>query len=70
MQKISLFKESLLCADLLKKDLFEQAYKTKGKLQTNQIYFFVPSLILGGKESIECIDKGDANVHQDLLLQL
>lgn len=59
-----------ICADLLKKDLFEQAYKTKGKLQTNQIYFFVPALILGGGESIEYIGKGDANVHQDLLLQL
>ena len=56
--------------EILRKELFEQAYAAKGKLQETQIYFFVPALVLGGKESVELIDKGDANMHQNLLLQL
>jgi hypothetical protein len=42
----------------------------KGNLKPNDIYFFVPALISGGKESVESIDKGDANVHQSILFQL
>lgn len=57
-------------SEILKKELFDQAYATKGNLKSNEIYYFVPALILGGKESIEFIDKGDANVHQSLLFQL
>lgn len=55
---------------ILKKELFDQAYTVKGNLKPNDIYFFVPSLILGGKESVESIDKGNVNVHQSLLFQL
>ncbi|MDU2169492.1 MAG: DUF1851 domain-containing protein, partial [Clostridium perfringens] len=55
---------------ILRKELFDQAYVVKGNLKPNDIYFFVPSLILGGKESVELIDKGNANVHQSLLFQL
>ncbi len=55
---------------ILRKELFDQAYAVKGDLKPNDIYFFVPSLILGGKESVELIDKGNANVHQSLLFQL
>ncbi|MDZ4975930.1 DUF1851 domain-containing protein, partial [Clostridium perfringens] len=55
---------------ILRKELFDQAYAVKGNLKPNDIYFFVPSLILGGKESVELIDKGNANVHQSLLFQL
>lgn len=55
---------------ILRKELFDQVYAVKGNLKPNDIYFFVPSLILGGKESVELIDKGNANVHQSLLFQL
>lgn len=39
-------------------------------MNSNDIYFFVPSLILGGEESSDLIDKGNANVHQSLLFEL
>lgn len=55
---------------ILRKELFDQVYAVKGNLKANDIYFFVPSLILGGKEPVELIDKGNANVHQSLLFQL
>ncbi|MEW9095329.1 MAG: T6SS immunity protein Tdi1 domain-containing protein [Clostridiaceae bacterium] len=55
---------------ILRKELFDQVHAVKGNLKPNDIYFFVPSLILGGKESVELIDKGNANVHQSLLFQL
>ncbi len=58
------------CSKILRKELFEQACATKGRLKQNEIYFFVPALVIGGKESAESIDKGDANVHQSLLFQL
>ncbi|WP_315081754.1 T6SS immunity protein Tdi1 domain-containing protein [uncultured Clostridium sp.] len=54
----------------MKKELFAQSYDSKGCLKPNDIYFFVPAIILGGKESVESIDKGDASVHQSLLFQL
>ena len=57
-------------SNILKKELFEQAYASKGKLKPNDIYFFVPALISGGGETVESIDKGNANVHQSILLQL
>lgn len=59
-----------ICNEVLRKKLFQQAYIEKGNLEPDQIYFFVPALVLGGKESVELIDSGDANIHQSLLLQL
>nr|WP_243427518.1 T6SS immunity protein Tdi1 domain-containing protein [Clostridium botulinum] len=56
--------------EVLRRKLFQQAYAVKGSLELNQIYFFTPALILGGKELIESIDRGDANIHQSILLQL
>ncbi|WP_061313212.1 GAD-like domain-containing protein [Clostridium botulinum] len=56
--------------EVLRKKLFQQAYAVKGSLELNQIYFFTPALVLGGKELIESIDRGDANIHQSILLQL
>ncbi|WP_313795254.1 T6SS immunity protein Tdi1 domain-containing protein [Clostridium botulinum] len=56
--------------EVLRRKLFQQAYAIKGSLELNQIYFFTPALILGGKELIESIDRGDANIHQSILLQL
>ncbi len=56
--------------EVLRRKLFQQAYAVKGSLELNQIYFFTPALVLGGKELIESIDRGDANIHQSILLQL
>ncbi|WP_252246894.1 GAD-like domain-containing protein [Clostridium sp. ZBS4] len=56
--------------EVLRRKLFQQAYAVKGSLELNQIYFFTPALILGGKELIESIDRGDANIHQSILLKL
>ncbi|HBJ2621244.1 TPA: DUF1851 domain-containing protein [Clostridium botulinum] len=56
--------------EVLRRKLFQQAYAVKGSLELNQIYFFTPALILGGKELIESIDREDANIHQNILLQL
>ena len=52
---------------LLYKDLYGQAVSAKGTLQKNEIFFFVPALVLGGKPAIENIDKGDAVTHIYLL---
>ena len=54
----------------LKKDLFNQAKETLGNLDSKEIYFFVPALILGGAENIKYIKKGNAVTHQLLLLEL
>ena len=54
----------------LKKDLFNQAKETLGNLESKEIYFFVPALILGGAENIKYIKKGNAVTHQLLLLEL
>lgn len=57
-------------SNVLRKELFNQAYVIKGVLKQNDIYFFVPALIVGGKESVESIDNGDANIHQHILFEL
>lgn len=58
------------CSNILRKELFDQAYAAKGVLKQNDIYFFVPAIIIGGKESVESIDNGNANVHQRILFEL
>lgn len=52
---------------LLDKKLFEEATKQFGALKEPEIFFFAPALAYGGSETVECIQKGDAAVHQDLL---
>ena len=49
---------------------FERAKKLYGNCKTNEMYFFVPALRLGGNEKVENIDKGNALVHLEILLQL
>ena len=56
--------------ELLKEDLYEQAINELGKLDYKEIFFFVPALILGGLEEIKYIQKGTADVHHQVLLQL
>ncbi|MBS9767558.1 MAG: DUF1851 domain-containing protein [Flavobacteriaceae bacterium] len=59
-----------ISAEDLKEELFEDAVNQKGNLDYEEIFFFVPALMLGGNESVEFIDKGIGVVHQSLLLQM
>lgn len=54
----------------LQKELFTQALDVHGGLKSGEMYYFVPALPLGGAESIDYIQKGNASVHLDFLLQL
>jgi hypothetical protein len=55
----------------LRKELFEASQKKLGKLKLDEIFFFVPALIMGGgQENINIVEKGNAVVHQDLLFQM
>ncbi len=56
--------------EVLKKELFEEAKKSKGILQKEEIYFFAPALVIGGAEKLKYVDKGDAAIHHDILFQL
>lgn len=55
---------------LLHKQLFQDAVSAKGVLQEGEIFLFAPALILGGSETVDCIQKGNAAVHQQLLFQM
>ena len=55
---------------VLRKSLFNQATGKLGSLKHNEIFFFVPALVLGGGEDIKHVSKGDAYTHQHLLLEL
>lgn len=55
---------------VLKEDLFSKALEKVGSIKNNEIYFFVPALVLGGKQDIKNIKKGDASTHQHLLYNL
>jgi hypothetical protein len=56
--------------DVLRKSLYDQAIAKLGILKHNEAFFFVPALVLGGREEIKYVSKGDANTHQYLLLQI
>lgn len=55
---------------VLREKLYSEAVNKFGHLSHDEIFFFVPALILGGVENIEHIGKGDANIHQQLLFEL
>lgn len=55
---------------VLRKGLYNEAVNKLGYLSHDEIFFFVPALILGGAENIEYVGKGDANIHQQLLFEL
>ena len=55
---------------VLRKKLFDEALKKIGKLSDNEMYMFVPALIIGGTETTENMKKGDALTHQHLLFDL
>lgn len=54
----------------LKTKLFGEALTKLGDLAENEIFFFVPALVFGGTESIQCVEKGNAIVHQHLLFEM
>ncbi|MCL1925744.1 MAG: DUF1851 domain-containing protein [Syntrophorhabdaceae bacterium] len=56
--------------EVLKKELFELAVSEKGGISFDEIYYFVPALVIGGGEDIKYIDKGKGVVHQSLLFQM
>ncbi|KAG4098425.1 GAD-like-domain-containing protein [Neocallimastix lanati (nom. inval.)] len=56
--------------DILRKPLFLEAKEKEGELKLNEIFLFTPALAIGGAEELKYIKKGDAAVHQNLLLQL
>lgn len=55
---------------LLDRALFKAIPAAKGALQPDEIYYFVPALRLGGTASADHVDRGDALVHLEFLLQL
>lgn len=55
---------------ILRENLYNEAVNQFGTLNHDEIFFFVPALIIGGAEEIKYIKKGDANVHQQVLFEL
>ena len=56
--------------NVLRDTLYKKAIKKLGKLNDKDIFFFVPALILGGKEDIKYIDKGNGIIQQQILFEL
>jgi len=56
--------------NVLREDLYNESIKKIGNLKYNEIFFFVPALVIGGAEKIEYVKKGDANVHHQVLFQI
>lgn len=56
--------------EVFRRGLFDRAREKCGSLGASEIYFFAPALVLGGSEDIQCVAKGEADVHHDLLVQL
>ncbi|WP_407570951.1 T6SS immunity protein Tdi1 domain-containing protein [Deinococcus altitudinis] len=56
--------------DTLDRELAGQAALRLGRLEQNEMFFYVPALMLGGDDDLQSVAKGNAPVHLDLLLQL
>lgn len=54
----------------LREDLFKKAVSQYGKTAKNEVFTFVPILAMGGSDKIEYIQKGNAQVYQDLVFQM
>lgn len=57
-------------SDFLDAGMVKDVAIEKGALENDQMYFFVPALRLGGERAVRCVERGDAAVHLDLLLQM
>lgn len=68
------FEKYILDEDIIKNvlraDLYKQAVKELGKLDYNEIFFFTPALVLGGREELKYIKKGNGAIHHQVLLQI
>ena len=67
---VSYITDEETAANILRRDLFREAAAKCGRLEADEIYYFVPALIIGGAEDIKYINKGKANVHHQVLFQL
>lgn len=54
----------------LREDLFKEAVIQYGKTEKNEVFTFVPILAMGGSDEIGYIQKGNAQVYQDLVFQM
>lgn len=62
--------DPIIKESILRENMYNKAVSTLGNLQHNEIFFFVPALVLGGAEDIKYVKKGDANVHQQVLFEI
>ena len=56
--------------NVIRENLYKKAVKKLGKLNYKDIFFFVPALVLGGKEDIKYINKGNGVIHQQILFEI
>ena len=54
----------------LREELFEQAISKYGSLSKNEVFTFAPALALGGHESVENLQKGNAQAYLDIMFQI
>jgi hypothetical protein len=54
----------------LRENLFKEAITKNGKLEKHEVFTFTPILAFGGAEEIEYLQKGNAEVYQDLVFQM
>ena len=57
-------------SDLLRRELFEQAIEKIGSLAKNEVFYFVPALCIGGAEALEFVEKGNIQIHLEILFDL
>ena len=65
-----IYTEDSLRNDFFDLKLYEKAVKKYGELEYNQSFCFVPLLGLGGKKSVDNLDKGDTLTHIYLITEL
>lgn len=55
---------------ILRRPLFEEATQKLGKLSADEIFYFAPSISMGGGEAVKYVDKGIGSVVQMMLIQM
>jgi hypothetical protein len=54
----------------LREELFKQAISVNGSLVHNEIFAFTPVIALGGATELKYLQKGNAQVYQDLVFEM
>lgn len=54
----------------LRESVFKKAIAAKGNLTQQEVFTFTPILALGGAEELKYLQKGNAQVYQDLVFQM